>query len=135
MLRTCVLAAALLSLAIPSGAAEQGKTSSWSSEMRLRPPPKPPVFGDELRGNCPGLTVTIKTRIERLKGLQEKAKQQQWPPPTFMAQWERRPTGGDIVRERERIAQLNAALDAKGCQTVDVDAELKRAPAAGTKTK
>ena len=55
-----------------------------------------------------------------------------------MAQWEKRPAGGDIARERERIAQLNAALGANGCQTtVDVDAELKRAaePGTGAKTK
>jgi hypothetical protein len=133
MLRTYILAAALLSVAVPAGAAE--RTSSWSSQkMRLTAPRTGP-FGDELRGNCAGLTVTIKTRIERLKGLEDRAIRQQWPPPSLTALWSNRPLGGDIARQRAQIAQLNAALGAKGCQTVDVDAELRRAPPAGAKTK
>jgi hypothetical protein len=103
--------------------------------MRLTAPPKVPRFADELAGNCAGLTVTIRTRIERLKALQEKARQAQWPPPTFTAQWARRPLDGDIARQHQKIARLNAALGAKGCQTVDVGTELRRAPAAGAKTK
>lgn len=102
--------------------------------MRLTAPPKVPRFADELAGNCAGLTVTIRTRIERLKALQEKARQAQWPPPTFTAQWARRPLDGDIARQHQKIARLNAALGAKGCQTVDVGTELRRAPA-GAKTK
>ena len=78
MLRTYLLASslasslpALLAVAIPAGAAEPAKTSSWESQrMRLMPPPAPlPSDADELRGNCAGLTVTIKTRIEGLKAL------------------------------------------------------------------
>lgn len=102
--------------------------------MRLTAPKVAP-FGDELRGNCAGLTVTIKTRIERLKALEEKALRQQWPPPSLAALWANRPPGGDIARQRAQIAQLNAALGAKGCPTVDVDAELRRAPAARAKAK
>jgi len=79
MLRAYVLAVALPSVTIPGGVAEQSKTSSWSSEkMRLTPRPRPvlpSLPGDELGGNCAGLTVTIRTRIERLKALQEKARQ------------------------------------------------------------
>jgi hypothetical protein len=97
--------------------------------MRLRPQPRLPTYGDELSGNCAGLTVMTKTRIEWLKSLQDKAATQRWPPPSPMAQWASRPADGDIARQRERIAQLNAALGAKGCQTVDVDEELRRAPA------
>jgi hypothetical protein len=127
LLRSCILAAALLSLAAPAVA--EGRTSSWSSEkMRLRPPPRPPANREELSGNCAGLTVMAKTRIEWLKTLEEKAGQQRWPPPSPMAQWQSRPAGEDIARQRERIAELNAALGAKGCQTVDIEAELKRAP-------
>jgi hypothetical protein len=139
MLRTSLLAAALLSLTIPAaaaGAAEQAKTSSWSSEkMRLKARPMPVLPADELSGNCPGLTVMIKTRIEQLKALQDKVKQEQWPPPSLTAQWAKRPLGGDIVRQQEHIARLNAALGAKGCQTVDIGTELRRLPAPAPKAK
>lgn len=138
-MRTPLLAAVLLLATVSAGGAEQGKTSSWSSEkMRLTPRPKPALPGlpaDELAGNCAGLTVTINTRIERLKALQEKAAERQWPPPTFTALWAQRPLDGDIARQREGIARLNVALAAKGCQTVDVGAELRRAPAASARTK
>jgi hypothetical protein len=132
LLRACILAAALLSLTAPALA--EGRTSSWSTErMRLRPPPRLPANGDELHGNCAGLTVMTKTRIEWLKALEEKAGQQRWPPPTPMAQWGARPADGDIARQREHIARLNAALGAKGCQTVDIDAELRRVPDSGAR--
>ena len=131
-----LLAAALLAVTVSAGSAEQARSSSWHSErMRLTPPTKLPTFSDELSGNCAGLTVMIKTRIEWLKALEAKAAGQQWPPPSAVAQWARRPMGGDIARQRERIARLNAALGAKGCQTVDVQAELQRAPAAGAWTR
>ena len=136
MLRTYLLAAALLFVAVPADSAEQPKTSSWTSEkMRLKARPMPVLPADELAGNCPGLTVTIKTRIEQLKALQEKVKQEQWPPPSLTAQWAKRPLGGDIVRQQEHIARLNAALRVKGCQTVNVDEELRRAPSAVPKSK
>jgi hypothetical protein len=134
MLRTCLLAAALLSATLPVSAQQQSKSSSWSSEkMRLSPPPRavpPGLASDELAGNCAGLTVTIKTRIERLKVLQDKAAGAQWPPPTTIERWTRRPLDGDIARQRDKVARINRALGAKGCPTVDVAAELKRAPAA-----
>ena len=103
--------------------------------MRLapRPRPVPPgIANDELRGNCAGLTVTIRTRIERLKMLQDQASGAQWPPPSSTERWARRPLHGDIAREREQVARLNRALGTKGCQTVDVAAELRRAPSAKT---
>jgi hypothetical protein len=134
MLRIYVLAVALLSLTMPAGA--EGRTSSWSSErMRLRPPPKAPPFHDELRGNCAGLRVMLQTRIEWLRATEEKTARQPWPPPSSMAQWAGRPAGGDIARHRERIAQLNAALGAKGCQTVDIEAELRRPSPSGVGAK
>ena len=102
--------------------------------MRLRPP-RLPANGDELSGNCAGLAVMAKTRIEWLKALEEKAGQQRWPLPSPMAQWAKRPVDADIARQREHISRLNAALGANGCQTVDVDAELQRAPAPGAKRK
>jgi len=106
--------------------------------MRLAPQPRllpPGLANDELKGNCAGLTVTIKTRIERLKALQDQAGGAQWPPPSLTERWARRPLDGDIARQREHVARLNRALGAKGCETVDVSAELKRAPAAKAKTK
>jgi hypothetical protein len=137
MLRTCLPAAAFVAAAILSAslpvAAQQSKSSSWSSEkMRLAPGPRPvpPGLYDELKGNCAGLTVTIKTRIEQLKALQDKASGAQWPPPSTLEKWASRPLGGDIARQREQVARLNRALGTKGCQTVDVAAELKRLPAA-----
>jgi hypothetical protein len=135
MLRICLLAAAAALLsATPPVAAQQSKSSAWSSEkMRLAPAPRPPGLYDELKGNCAGLTVTIKTRIERLKALQDQASGAQWPPPSWKEQWARRPLDGDIARQREQVAMLNRALGAKGCETVDVSAELKRAPAAKKK--
>jgi hypothetical protein len=134
MLRAFALAAALLSLTLP--AAAEGRTSSWSSEkMRLKPPPRQPLNREELTGNCAGLAVMAKTRIEWLRALEQKASQQRWPPPSPMAQWASRPADGDIARQREHIAQLNAGLRAKGCQPVDIDAELRRAPAPATETK
>jgi hypothetical protein len=134
LLRACVLAAALLLLMVPAGA--EGRTSSWTSErMRLTARPKVAPFHDELGGNCAGLTVMTKTRIEWLKALEEKAGQQRWPPPSPAAQWAQRPVDGDIARQRARIAQLNAALGSKRCQTIDIDAELRRAPAAGAGPK
>jgi hypothetical protein len=138
MLRTSLLAAALLlatvSAAVPVVAGEP-QASSWSSDkMRLKARPGPTLPFDELAGNCPGLTVTIKTRIERLKALQDKATAEQWPPPRFQMQWAKRPLDGDIARQRELIARLNAALGAKGCQTVDVDAELRQLPATSAAT-
>lgn len=135
-MRTSLLAAALLLATVPAAGAEQPRTSSWSSDkMWLKAQPRPVLPADELAGNCPGLTVTIKTRIERLKALQEKAAQEQWPPPSITAHWAKRPLDGDIARQRELIARLNAALGAKGCQTVDVAEELKRAPSAGASAK
>jgi hypothetical protein len=83
-----------------------------------------------LRNTCGGIVITIKSRIDRLRQLQGKAKQeQQQPPPTLTAMWQGRPAVHEFAREREHIAQLNAALEAKGCQAVDVDEALRR-PAA-----
>src|SRR5262245_52080615 len=63
LLRTWILAAALLCLTVPAGA--EARSSSWSSDrMRLRPPPRVQTDGDELHGNCAGLTVMTRTRIE-----------------------------------------------------------------------
>jgi hypothetical protein len=136
MMRTSLLPAALLLATVSAAMAGEPQTSSWSTEkMRLKARPVPVFPVDELAGNCPGLTVTIKTRIERLKALQDSVTAEQWPPPRITAQWAKRPLGGDIAHQRDLIARLNAALGAKGCQTVDVEAELRRLPATTPATK
>jgi hypothetical protein len=102
--------------------------------MRLTPP-RVPSLDEEPRGNCAGLAVMLKTRIEWLKALEEKAGQQRWPPPSPVAQWANRPLGADIARQREHIVRLHSALGAKGCPAVDIDADLRRAPASSTGPK
>jgi hypothetical protein len=80
----------------------------------------------ELRGNCAGLAITTRGHIDRLRQLETKAKQEQnTPPGTLLGWFEERPAVSEAGKERKRLAQLNAALDAQGCKTVDIDAELK----------
>ena len=128
MLQPNTLASGLLCLLLTACAGGQGGYSD--EEMgRLTARPKRLLTNEELRGNCPGLTVALRVHIDRLRELQRKLhKDQDWPPPTLMAMWEERPVATDIVKERERIAELNAALDGKGCKTLDVDEELRKSP-------
>jgi hypothetical protein len=87
------------------------------------------LFSEELRGNCAGLTVTIKTRIDRLRELQKQAKKEQEGPPTTLFGWlERGPATTDMAKERARVEALNVVLDAKGCNLVNIDEELQKAP-------
>jgi hypothetical protein len=138
MSRIWLLAVAFLLPTVPA-AGQQPRSSSWTSEkMRVTPRPRPVypgVSSDELRGNCAGLTVTIRTRIERLKALQDQAAGMQWPPPSAMERWTRRPLDGDIARQRALVSRLNRALGAKGCETVDIAAELQRAPSAKARAR
>lgn len=99
---------------------------------------RPLLSKEELHGNCAGLTVTIKVHIDQLKDLQKKVRQEEaGPPPNLMAMWDQRPAVGDFTMERERVREINAALDTKGCKTLDVDEELRTgsAPAAPYKGK
>jgi len=76
----------------------------------------------------------MRSRIDQLRELQVKAKQQeQQPPPSLMAMFQGRPAVIEFEREREHMAQLNAALEAKGCQALKVDEELRKPPPAKTK--
>jgi hypothetical protein len=91
------------------------------------------LFDEELRGNCAGLTVTIKTRIDRLREFQKLAKKEQkGPPPTLFGDW---PAATDYARERRRVEALNVALDAKGCKLVNIEEELQKTPAPPPATK
>src|SRR5262249_17314004 len=71
-----------------------------------------------------GLTVTIKTHIDRLRAMQKLAKQEQeGPAPTLFGD---RPAARDFAAEQERVQALNIVLDAKGCKPVNVDEELQK---------
>ena len=123
-----VFAAGLLSLSLTVGAAAQD--SSGDSEMRrLMARPGQLLFNEELRGNCAGLTVTIKTRIDRLRELHKQAKKErEGPPPTLFSWFESAPAATDLAKERDRVEALNVVLDAKGCTPINIDEELQKAP-------
>jgi hypothetical protein len=84
-----------------------------------------------VRNNCAGLTIALRTGIERLSKLQKTEQEQAWPPPSLMSWWEL-PPPPDIAKERRRLGQLNAALEDKGCQTLNIDEELRKEPASPT---
>ena len=90
---------------------------------RLLARPRQLLLPEELRGNCAGLTVTIKTHIDRLRALQKQAKQEQEGPPSTL--FGDRPATHDFATEQERVQALNIVLDAKGCRPVNIDEELK----------
>jgi hypothetical protein len=135
MLRSRVLTAGLLSLSLTVCATAQ-EGNSDREMRRLMARPQRLLFSEELRGNCAGLTVTIKTRIDRLRELQKQAKKEQEGPPTTLFGWlERGPATTDMAKERERVEALNVVLDAKGCNLVNIDEELQKAPPSPPATK
>jgi len=103
--------------------------AAWSADAdremaRLLARPRQLLLPEELRGNCAGLTVTIKTHIDRLRAMQKLAKQEQeGPAPTLFGD---RPAARDFAAEQERVQALNIVLDAKGCKPVNVDEELQK---------
>jgi hypothetical protein len=135
MLRSRVLTAGLLSLSLTVCATAQ-EGNSDREMRRLMARPQRLLFSEELRGNCAGLTVTIKTRIDRLRELQKQAKKEQEGPPTTLFGWlERGPATTDMAKERARVEALNVVLDAKGCNLVNIDEELQKAPPSPPATK
>jgi len=132
MVQSRALLAAALLLLLPFAAAAQSADADREM-MRLLARPRQLLFPEELRGNCAGLTVTIKTRIERLRELRKRAKQErEGPPPTLFGD---RPAAADFAREQERVQALNIVLDAKGCKPVNVDEELQKPSATPPATK
>jgi hypothetical protein len=122
-----LVSAALLILALTacSAAPERRQRQELT---RLTPPPRRLLFHDELRGNCAGLTVTLRTHIDRMRELQKKAKQRQdAPPATLLELWQPAPVS-PLEDERRRLDELNEALEAKGCKTVDIDQATRTAP-------
>jgi hypothetical protein len=135
MLRSRVLTAGLLSLSLTVCATAQ-EGNSDREMRRLMARPQRLLFSEELRGNCAGLTVTIKTRIDRLRELQKQAKKEQEGPPTTLFGWlEQGPATTDMAKERARVEALNVVLDAKGCNLVNIDEELQKAPPSPPATK
>jgi hypothetical protein len=118
--RALTTAALLASLAFAAAA----QSPDADREMaRLLARPRQLLLPEELRGNCAGLTVTIKTHIDRLRTLQKQAKQEQEGPPSTL--FGDRPAVQDFATEQERVQALNIVLDAKGCRPVNIDEELK----------
>jgi hypothetical protein len=115
-------AAALLALLAFAAAAQSTDADSQMARLLARPRQLP--LPEELRGNCAGLTVTIKTRIDRLRALQKQAKlEEEGPAPTLFGD---RPAAHDFAAEQERVQALNIVLDAKGCRPVNVEEELQK---------
>jgi hypothetical protein len=125
MVRLRALTVGLLPLALAVGAAAQD-TDGDNEKRRLLARPGRLLFHDELRGNCAGLTVTIKTHIDRLRELQTRAKKEREGPPATV--FGERPAAAGFARERNQVEALNVVLDAKGCHPVNVEEELKKTP-------
>jgi len=129
MVRLLALAAVPLLGLLPFAAAAQGADAD-KEMMRLLARPRQVLLPEELRGNCAGLTITIKTRIERLRTLQKAAKQEwEGPAPTLFGE---RPAAAAFAKEHERVQALNIVLDAKGCNPVNIDEELQKPAATPT---
>lgn len=115
-------AAASLGLLAFAAAAQSGDAERELARLLARS--RQLLLPEELRGNCAGLTVTIKTHIDRLRALQKLAKQEhEGPAPTLFGD---RPAARDFATEQERVQALNIVLDAKGCRPVNIDEELQK---------
>jgi hypothetical protein len=97
--------------------------------QEARPPVRPErsFSRAERAGNCAGLTVALKARIERLRALQTQAKKEhEGPPPSLLALFAGSPAASTLAKERGHLEAMNVTLRDKGCPTVDIDTELRR---------
>jgi len=118
---------AILALALAVSAAAQDSDSDRDMRRLLARPGRL-LFREELRGNCAGLTVTIKTHIDRLRELQQRAKKEREEPSATL--FGERQAAVNFAKERDRVEALNVVLDAKGCNPVNIEEELKKTPPA-----
>jgi hypothetical protein len=83
--------------------------------------------------NCAGLTVMLRSDIDRMRILQERAKKEgKAPPPDLLSAWQRtfgkKDEGMRSLKElqnlRQRADGLNESLREKGCAPMDIDRAL-----------
>jgi len=118
--------ALLLSLMLACGAA--ARAADGDKDMRrVLARPQRLLLNEELRGNCAGLSVTTRVHIDRLRELEKRAKVEREAslPPTLVGEW---PAAAAVAQERNRVEALNVVLDAKGCEPINVEEELKKSP-------
>jgi hypothetical protein len=89
---------------------------------------------DPLPTNCAGLRVMLSAKIDRMRKLQERAKQERKAPPAdIVSAWQRTfgkegdgiPSLKELKRVREQADRLNDALQARACPTIDIDQALR----------
>ena len=89
---------------------------------------------DPLPTNCAGLRVILNAEIDRMRRLRERAtKEEKAPPADLVSAWQRTfgkkgdgvPALRELKKVRERADTLNAALQARGCTTIDIDQALQ----------
>jgi hypothetical protein len=114
-------AGCLLLLPALSAAAEDHVSDRQRAQLLARPAQV--LLPEELHGNCGGLTITIKTHIDRLRDLQNKAlNEEKGPAPTLFGNLTDKKA---YLNERQRVEALNVVLEAHGCNLVDIEGELK----------
>lgn len=88
---------------------------------------------DERAWDCPRLTDAIEQALPDLAGLTERAAAERRAPPASLARAVARAVGEadqmlpsqlQLDRARDRLDGYNAALAARGCQSVDIDARI-----------
>jgi hypothetical protein len=114
----------------------QQTVAAEAQEARPLARPARVLPGEERAGNCAGLTVALKARIERLRTLQTQAKKEHaGPPPSLLAIFSGSPAASTLAKERGHLEAMNVALRDKGCPTVNIDNEMRRSSAPAAKAR